>query len=122
MSTLSVTFFLKLDGNDLTGTIPPELGQLAELDLLDLCKLCFDYGVEVFCHRGQFSHSFTAVPLLSTLLFVVVLSLKLLGNGVADNHLSLTLPTHLGKLSKLQRLVLRKLCLLIYLMELYAIT
>ena len=73
---------LKLDGNRLSGTIPPDLGRLADLTSLDL------------------SHNDLSGQIPSEIGSLANLNVLTLGNNQLDGHI----PSEIGKLSKLEEL------------------
>ncbi len=88
---------LALHGNRLSGSIPPELGQLAYLERLDL-GFRRDPTSQEFLHNGLWG---SIPPELGSLVRLQSLHLQ-------SNQLSGEIPPELGALTKLQRLSLQR--------------
>jgi hypothetical protein len=84
----------RLGTNDLTGSIPSELGDLTELQYLDLSKWPFRMSALRKKHQLIISSSFRAVSGAQ----------NKHGTNGAGRGLSGTVPTELGYLTKLQQL------------------
>jgi len=87
-----------IDANDLSGTIPTELGLLTNLEVINLCKYGrrVDLCLEEHGWNPSSTSNFAFFPLLHDAL--------ILGN----NNLSGSIPSELGLLTNVETIVLRK--------------
>ena len=80
-----------IDYNELTGSIPTEVGLLTELTSLGLCKRLF--SVLLVCFEIKQIHSFFASNLFSLIFSHIIL--------IASNELTGSIPTEVGLLTEL---------------------
>ena len=96
--SLIFSHIILIDRNELTGSIPTEVGLLTELTSLELCKRLF--SVLLVCFETKHLHSFSASNLFS-----LIFSHNIL---IDRNELTGSIPTEVGSLSNLVQLDLGK--------------